>query len=252
MKTYNKVQYDVNVIHEKINEIAYFSYDFNKTPPVIGIILADIYGNALMVFEYSLEESSYGPIKSYLKSENDNQIEIDINLISGYLSAFKSFSGEINIQNLENLEIGGSNIKVQIHFLFDQYMIIIFLNSNIDLSSRRKAGIMKYFEEKLVKYETEFKHFNAAKSREIIQILEKNGKYWLKNLNESLIQSHRTNCLQRHLIIDDLVDGFNSIIHKELFEYLPNAPEDILDNLSREIDNKIQDRLFENLTKKND
>jgi len=158
-------------VQKSLLERAHHSYSFNKTPPIIGIIMSDQYGNTLMVFEYtSKEKNSYGSIKSYLSEEDKNLI--DLNLISGYFSAFKSFAGEINIQNLSNLEIGGSNIKIQMYFLFDQYMIIVFLNSEIDLNSKEKAYIIKYFEERLVKYETEFKYFNAAKSREIIRTLE--------------------------------------------------------------------------------
>lgn len=240
-----------NFIQKSLLEHALHSYSFNKMPPIIGIIMADKYGNALMVFEYNSKgKNHYGSINSYLSEEDKNLI--DLNLISSYFSAFKSFAGEINIQNLSNLEIGGSNIKIQMYFLFDQYMIIVFLNSQIDLNSKEKAYIIKYFEERLVKYENELKYFNAAKSREIIRTLENNGKNWLKILNNSLIQSYKKCYLQRHLNIEDLINGFDSIIQEELFGDLTNIPEEILKNLSMEINNKIQDRLFENLKNKNE
>ena len=57
-----------------------------------------------MVFEYdNKNEGNYGPIKSYLSESDKNLLEID--LISMYFSSFKTFVGQINIQNLSNLEI---------------------------------------------------------------------------------------------------------------------------------------------------
>ena len=141
MKAYDKALNHANVIDEKINEIAYFSYNFNKIPPIIGIITADQFGNTLMVFEYdNKNEGNYGPIKSYLSESDKNLLEID--LISMYFSSLKTFAGQTNIQNLSNLEIHGSNIKVQIYFLFDRYMVILFLNSKIDLNLREKTQII--------------------------------------------------------------------------------------------------------------
>ncbi|MFW9941906.1 MAG: hypothetical protein ACFFFT_12760, partial [Candidatus Thorarchaeota archaeon] len=129
-----------------MDEIANFSYNFNKIPPIIGMIIADQFGNTIMVLEYdNLAEENYGSIKSYLSDNNKNLLEID--LISMYFSSFKTFAGQTNIQNLSNLEIHGSNIKVQLYFLFDKYMVIIFLNSKVDLTLKEKEQIIQYFEE---------------------------------------------------------------------------------------------------------
>jgi len=137
MKTYNRIQNQGTSINGKLDEIAYFSYNLNKIPPIIGIVIADQFGNTLMVLEYENKpEEDYGPIKSYLSEDNKNLLEID--LISMYFSSFKTFAGQTNIQNLSNLEIHGSNIKVQLYFLFDKYMVIIFLNSKADLSLKEK------------------------------------------------------------------------------------------------------------------
>jgi len=133
MKASNKAQNHTNLIDKKTNEIAYISYNFNKIPPIIGILTADQFGNTLMVFEYDNKNGGkYGPIKSYLSENDKNLLEID--LISMYFSSFKAFAGQTNIQNLSNLEILGSNIKVQMYFLYDRFMIILFLNSKVDLN----------------------------------------------------------------------------------------------------------------------
>ncbi len=244
MKAYDKAQYQANFLDKKINEIAYFSYNFNKIPPIIGVITADQFGNTLMVFEYDdKNEGNYGPIKSYLSKSDKNLLEID--LISMYFSSFKTFAGQTNIQNLSNLEINGSNIKVQIHFLFDRYMIILFLNSKIDLNLREKTQIIQYFEENLLKYKFEFKHFNASNSRKVIRIQEQKGKAWLKKLNRTYIQTFQNAFLKKHEILDTIMDQIAPIIKTELGEFLECVPEYIIEDVSNELRNKIHDKICE-------
>jgi len=226
-----------------VTESAYASCNFNKIPPIIGCLIADQYGNTIMVIEYnSVNKSNYGPIKSYL-SENDKTF-LEIDLISMYFSSLKTFAGQTNIQNLSNLEIHGSNIKVQIFFLLDNYMVIIFLNSNTELTIKEKACIVKYFKESLTKYEFEFKYFNAAKSRKVLGILENKGKVWLKQLNKNYLQTFKDTYLKKHEIIDELTREIEPIIKKILYEYLEHIHDDIVNNVSKEIKNKIQDILF--------
>lgn len=142
MKAYNAVHNFENITDKKLTEIAYYSLNFNKIPPIIGIIIANKHGNTLMVFEYDNNtENNYGAIKSYLSGDDKNLLELD--LISMYFSSFKTFAGQTNIQNFSNLEIHGSNIKVQLYFLFDKFMIIIFLNSKVDLNIKEKTQILK-------------------------------------------------------------------------------------------------------------
>ncbi|KKM81086.1 hypothetical protein LCGC14_1333350 [marine sediment metagenome] len=244
MKVYNKAQYQANFLDKKINEIGYFSYNFNKIPPIIGVITADQFGNTLMVFEYDdKNEGNYGPIKSYLSESDKNLLEID--LISMYFSSFKTFAGQTNIQNLSNLEIHGSNIKVQIHFLFDRYMIILFLNSKIDLNLREKTQIIHYFEDNLLKYKFEFKHFNASNSRKIIKKQEEKGKVWLKKLNKTYIQTFQNAFSKKHEILDLIMDQIAPIIKTELGEFLEGVPEFIIEDVSKELRNKIHDKICE-------
>ena len=238
-----------NLVRNKLIEISYLSTGFHKIPPIIGIMICDINGNAILVIEHNSKDiNGYGSINSYL-SEKDKHL-IDLNLISGYFSALKSFAGEINIKNLSNIELDGSNIKLQIYMLCTNYMIIIFLNSNTELNSNTKLRVVNYFEQILRKYEKEFKYFNAPYSREILRTLERNGKKWLKKLNRNYIHNHKKAYLRKHSITDDLLKGFDLIIQNEINEYLINVPEDLVKNLSKEIQNKLQDKLFENLREK--
>ena len=244
MKTYNRIQNHGTSINGKLDEIAYFSYNFNKIPPIIGIVIADQFGNTIMVLEYENKpEENYRPIKSYLSEDNKNLLEID--LISMYFSSFKTFAGQTNIQNLSNLEIHGSNIKVQLYFLFDKYMIIIFLNSKVDLNLKEKEQIIQYFEEILIKYEFEFQHFNDSNSRKTLRILGNKGKIWLKKLNKTYIKAFQHNYLKKHEILDIVINKISPTIEKVLGEYLEGSSEDFINDMSKELRNKIHDKICE-------
>ncbi|MFX1321325.1 MAG: hypothetical protein ACFFAQ_06750 [Promethearchaeota archaeon] len=233
-----------NVIEKRLAEIAYRTNNFNNIPPIIGIIVSDQYGNTIMVLDYdSKDKSHYGPIKSYLIENDEKLLEID--LISMYFSSFRTFAEQTNIKNLSHLEIHGSNIKVQIYFVHEKYMIIIFLNTNTGLNSKEKTEIIQYFEDLLAKYEYEFTNFNTTDSRRTITILENKGKNWLKMFNRFYLKTYKEIYLKKHEIVEVLMKKIGPLIQNELHEYLEHVPEDILSNIAKEIKNKIQDKLFE-------
>lgn len=244
MKSYERARNYENPIDEKSKEIAYFSYNFNKIPPIIGVIIADQFGNTLLVFEYEDQtEGIYRPIKSYLSEDNKSLLEID--LISMYFSSFKAFAKQTNIQNLSNLEFHGSNIKVQIYFLFDKYMVILFLNSKVNLNLKEKTQLIQYFEDVLRKHGFEFKHFNASHSRKILRILEIKGRIWLKRLNKTYIHTFQNYFLEKHEILALVINKITPTIEKVLAEYLESVPEDYINDISRELRNRIHDTICE-------
>ncbi|MFX0075854.1 MAG: hypothetical protein ACFE96_10460 [Candidatus Hermodarchaeota archaeon] len=231
-------------VEHRLAETAYRSNNFNLIPPIIGIIIADQYGNTITVFEYdSVDADKYGPIKSFLSKDQQNFLEID--LVSMYLSSFKVFAGQANIKNLSNLEIYGSNIKAQIYFLLEKFMVIIFLNSNTDLNSKQKSQVIKYCEEKLVNYESEFANFNDASFRRTLNQLEQIGKKWLKKFNNQYIQTYKNLYLRKHEFTEELMDQLDKIIQNEISEYLNYVPDEITNSFAKELRNKIQDKLFE-------
>lgn len=235
---------DDKFVEQKLTESVYRSHNFNVIPPIIGIIIADQYGNTITVFEYdSTNDDKYRPIKSYLSKDQQNFLEID--LVSMYLSSFKVFAGQANIKNLSNLEIYGSNIKAQIYFLLERFMVIIFLNSNTDLNSKQKAQVIKYCEDKLIKYESEYMNFNDTCSRETLSILEQKGKFWLKKFNIRYIETYKNLYLRKHETTEELMTELGKIIQKEITEYLNYAPDEIKNNFAKELKNKIQDKLFD-------
>lgn len=235
---------DDKFVEQRLTETAYRSNNFNIIPPIIGIIIADQYGNTISVFEYNSNDSDkYGPIKSYLSKDHENFLEID--LVSMYLSSFKIFAVQANIKNLSHLEIYGSNIKAQIYFLLEKFMVIVFFNSSTDLNSKERAEVIKYCEDKLIKYESEFATFNETKSRETLSMLEQRGKKWLKKFNIHYIQTYKNMYLKKHETTEELMKQLSLIIQSEIDEYLNYVPDEIINNFSKELKNKIQDRLFE-------
>ena len=235
---------DNSSVEKKLTETAYRSHNFNVIPPVIGIIISDQYGNTITVFEYdSNDDDDYDPIKSYLSEDHNNLLEID--LISMYLSSFKIFAGQANIKNLSHLEIYGSNIKAQIYFLLEKFMVIIFLNSNTDLNSKQRAQVIKYCEDKLINHEHEFDNFNNTSSRETLSLLEQKGKRWLKKFNIRYIQTYKNIYLRKHENTEELMNQLSLIIQGEISEYLNYVPDEIINNFSKELRNKIQDKLLE-------
>ena len=223
---------DNSSVEKKLTETAYRSHNFNVIPPVIGVIISDQYGNTITVFEYdSSADDNYGPIKSYLSEDHNNLLEID--LVSMYLSSFKIFAGQANIKNLSHLEIYGSNIKAQIYFLLEKFMVIIFLNSNTDLNSKERAQVIKYCEDKLIKYESEFENFNDTSSRETLSLLEQRGRKWLKKFNIRYIQTYKNIYLRKHETTEELMNQLGFIIQSEIKEYLKYVPEEITNNFSK-------------------
>jgi hypothetical protein len=197
-----------------------------------------------MVLEYENKpEEKYGSIKSYLSEDNKNLLEID--LISMYFSSLKTFAGQTNIQDLSNLEIHGSNIKVQLYFLFDKYMVIIFLNSKVDLNLKEKEQLIRYFEEILIKYEYEFQFFNDSNSRRILTILENKGKIWLKKLNKTYIQAFQNKYLKKHEVLERVITKISPTIEEILGDYLDGIPEEIVNDMAKELKNKIHDQISE-------
>ena len=59
------------------------------------------------------------------------------------------------------------------------------------------------------------------------------------------MQTYENAFLKKHEIIDMVMNKIAPIIQKELSEYLEGIPEDILNNVSKEIRNKIQDKICE-------
>lgn len=231
-------------INKKLAEVALRSENYHQIPPIIGMVIADQYGNTILVLEYDKnKKSKYGPIKSYLSEDDKSLLEID--LISMYFSSLKTFANQTNIKNLSNFQIHGSNMKVQIYFLLNKFMLILFLNSNTELKAKQQAVIIDYFKENLREFEYEFENFNLTNSRKIIKFVEKKGNLLLRKLNNNYIQNYSRFYSKKHDLIDKIIMEIDPIIQYELEDHLEHIPHDILKNLSKELKSKIQDKLFD-------
>ncbi|MFX1392269.1 MAG: hypothetical protein ACFFAH_01725 [Promethearchaeota archaeon] len=227
---------------KNIIEIAYREYNFHIIPPVIGILFADRFGNSIMTFEYD-KNSRYGPIKSYLSVNKEKLLEID--LVSMFFSSFSIFASNANIKNLSHLEIHGSNIKIQIYFLFEKFMFIIFLNSNTKVAFKLQEHILEYFNDLIENYGNKLVDFNNEESKKVIKKVRNKGKIWLKNLNRNYIQEFKKGYHMKCNYIDDFIEKIDPIIKNEINEYLQNVPDDIMSDLTREIKYKIQNKVFD-------
>jgi hypothetical protein len=245
LKQHNKIKRSnfepTKIIEQQICDIAFKTCNFDSTPPIIGLIISNLDGYSLMVIEYGENnESNYGPIKSYLSRDDENLLE----LIPMYFSSLKAIASQINIQNLSHFEIDGSNIKVQIYFLLDKFMVIALLNSNTELNSKEKRSLIDKIKENLMKYQFEFQNFNATGSRKLLRVLEREGTAWLKKMNRNYILNFKNRYLRKHDLIEDMMVNINTVVHYELEEYLEKLPPEFINDLSKELINKIQDTLF--------
>ena len=223
-------------------DIVYRERNFNKIPPIIGILFADLFGNAIMTFEYNNHNGKYGPIKSYLLNEN-NSVEID--LVSMFFSSFSTFASSTNIKDLSHLEVHGSNYKVQIHFLFDKFMTIIFLNSNTLLTMEHHEDLLHYLKNVVKNNDVMLANFNDKESKVMIREIKNKGNIWLKRFNKDYIEDFKNGYQMRFDNVEDFVEKLDPIIKKELRGYFPKIPKDTLNDLRREIKNKIQDKALD-------
>lgn len=233
-----------NSSQEAVIQYLYNNNDFDEIPPIIGVLLADLYGNAIMTYEFD-EKSEFGPIQSYLSERKGKKTMSEIDFVSMYFSSFKAFASDNNIKNLKYLEILGSNLKIQISFLDERFMIILFLNSNTVFSLKLHKYIMEHFNHLIIEQGYNLKEFNNQDAREIIGELKRNGSIWLKKVNKRYLKEFKEGYLKKTEYVSTFINKIGPIIHQELKEYLGTIPDEILCDISREIKNKIHNEAFE-------
>jgi hypothetical protein len=230
-------------VEQNLAKVACISNHFNEIPPIIGFIVADQYGNTILRIEYNLDENrEYGPISSYLTAEDKNLLSFD--LITMYLSSFKSFACQTKIDNVSHLEIHGTSIKISIFFLTYDYILMIFLNSRTYIHKNFQSYILNYFEEKFQKYKYEFTNFNESKSKRLLALIAVRGANWLQKINHYYLHKYQNQYLSNHLVIEELIEEIDPIIKKALQNYLEHFPDDIICDLTKELSHKIHNILL--------
>ena len=168
-----------NYFHRPDSDIS-----FDQIPPFIGCLISDKIGKLIVSFEVH-----EGAISYHLKNcKFNNQIEqaIDNDLIPMFISAIEMLSNELNIQNVPEIEINGSNIKLQILFCLDDLTITFFLNPRVKfelIEHKARNYLVNLFEE----FESDFINPKKRSSHEFIKFLERLGWSFLLNLNNEYL-----------------------------------------------------------------
>ena len=110
---------------------------------------------------------------------------------------------------------------------------------------KERELIINYFKEILEKYSYEFHHFNDSNSRKILTILENKGKIWLKRLNKAYLQTFQNKYLKKHEVLELFINRISPTIKEVLGGYLGGIPEEIISDMSKELKNRIHDKICE-------
>lgn len=148
-------------------------------PPIIGFFIADKNGTIILtceLFEGALEHF----IKRDIKDEN-TKINFDIDLIPPFICALESFADQICIQNLAEIKLKGTNIKIHTIFCFSQYTITFFLNPFFKIKPFENV-IIEYFFKLFEEHKTEFENIYQPSSKYLISQAELKGRSWLRDL----------------------------------------------------------------------
>ncbi|MFX1346675.1 MAG: hypothetical protein ACFFAI_16380, partial [Promethearchaeota archaeon] len=71
------------------------------------------------------------------------------------------------------------------------------------------------------------------------------GKIWLKKLNKTYIQAFQNKYLKKHEVLERVISRISPTITKILGEYLKGIPKEFIDDMAKELKNKIHDQICE-------
>ena len=166
-------------------ELASSSINFSA-PPFIGCMISDKDGKTIAIFELFKGALDYFIKKDIKDIEKRNNF--DIELIPMFICALERFSDQICIENLAEIKLKGTNIKMHAIFCISQFTIIFFLNPFIRIKPYENM-ICDYYSDLFGKYEEEFEDILKLSSNELISQIELKGRKWLRELNELYLNS---------------------------------------------------------------
>jgi hypothetical protein len=166
-------------------ELASSSSNFNA-PTFIGSVISDKNGKTIAIFEAFKGALEYFIKKDIKDIEKRNNF--DIELIPMFISALELFSDQICIENLAGIKLKGTNIKMHSVFCFSQFTITLFLNPYVCIKPYENV-ICDYFSDLFEKYEEELKNSLKISSNDFISQIELKGREWLREFNESILNS---------------------------------------------------------------
>jgi hypothetical protein len=162
-----------------------------------------------------------------------------------YLSSLISFADNVKIENLRYVGIGGSNIKMKVFFQNKNYMIIVFLNANTDLSLRIQDHILEHFNAAFDKYDWVFENYNDKKAIQIRKNMESLGQRWLKKLNRFYIEAYEKLYIAKEVKVEKIMANIKPIINQTVESYMKYVPDEIKTDICREIHEKVNNKLSE-------
>lgn len=109
---------------------------------------------------------------------------------------------------------------------------MVFLNSRTHFDGNLQTNILNYFEERLQKYNYEFRNFNESKSRRLFTLIAIKGTNWLPKINYYYLDTNQNEYLVNHMLIEEIIEEIDPIIKLELQNYLEHLPDDILCDLT--------------------
>ncbi len=145
----------------------------SRMPPVVGFILANKDGIAIMTGE--VED---GAFRRYLNMKDRN----DINLIAPFVSALHHFSREINVVNMADFKIKGQNMLIYV-IDFKDFQVTMFANKDTEIE-KLKDSIMVFFSKLFSTYEADFTGVSNTGVMRSFSDLEILARQWLGKLNK--------------------------------------------------------------------
>ncbi len=239
---------------EKINEKVAFiainsldsiisqSYNYDMIPPFIGVLITNLEGYPILMVEYKPSlDHKYKTIKEYINENNEEPFEMF--LFTGFISALRTYTDKINFQKGTHNAIYGKTMKVHIFHNFEDFNVVLFLNSKTEFYSILEKEIINHFKGIITKYKNHFtdsKYFSHPKNK-IKTSLETHGQIWLNNLNKKYIQKFKKGYSELRGILDGVIGKLKPAIQKILGYYFDRIPTDDLNDLSREIKKEVDD-----------
>ena len=163
------------------------SSSFNYTaPPFIGCMISDKDGKTIAIFELFK-----GALDYFIKKDIEDiekRMNFDIELIPMFICALERFSDQICIENLAGIKLKGTKIKMHSIFCFSQFTITLFLNPFIHIKHYENL-ICDYYSDLFEKYVEEFEDVLKFCSNDFVSQIELKGREWLRELNDSYLNS---------------------------------------------------------------
>jgi len=169
--------------------------------PFIGAFVADKNGKLLFKIENEKDAIKQILMDNFQQEEGIPPLELD--LIPMFISALEKFSKELNIRDLVNLELGGTNLKLNV-FSYEDFTVTFFMYPDVNIKAV-EYEIRGFFDEIFEEYREQLNYSIQSGYLDNLEPIINKCNIWLKELNKKY---------NNMLISYDLIDMSNA---KDLF-----------------------------------